>query len=291
MNLQSDTGRLREVIMVYKCVGQRTSVPYLIKDAGIGIYSVEELCYYIRENIFMLDRDFFTMELLNFIRDELSLSELSEKLFHVVQYNGTFSDLVETLFAGVSFVSNSELGTINRALSVSDRLSAHEKQRIRGDFLMKCGRSALAAIAYMDALDCMDEEKTPKEAARIHHNIGVAWSVQFLFDGAAEHFEKAYQLNPENRENLIALIIAKKLSLSEEEYKDYVSTHEVDADILKEAEEKFEAAKVKKLKRLDYRALKSAQRLKDSGDVAAFWEKAALVLSDMKNAYRGSGIT
>ncbi|MCR4890969.1 MAG: hypothetical protein K5989_02105 [Lachnospiraceae bacterium] len=274
--------------MVYRCVGQRASVPYLIKDAGIGIYSAEELCYYIRENIFMLDRDFFTDDLLSFMRKELILPELEDKLSHIIQYGGSFSDLVEELFNTVSFVSRSELGTIQRALSVSDKLGAYEKLRIKGDFLMKCGRPAAAVLSYRKAIDGMDEKKMPRETARIYHNIGVAFASLFLFDLSACNFEKAFSLCPDTEDYRIAFLAAKRLFLSDKDFKSYTDREAVAKAELDEVEALFGAGKKAVEKRKDERAYRSALKLLDKGDKEAFFKEAEKILIDWKNEYRGS---
>ena len=47
------------------CKEAPVTVGYLFPDTGISVYSLEELCYYINENIFLIEKDFMSDELCN----------------------------------------------------------------------------------------------------------------------------------------------------------------------------------------------------------------------------------
>ena len=54
--------------------------PYNIKGLGISIYSIEELCYYIYNNIFDINEGFVNDELLDFLSNELKEGILAQRL-------------------------------------------------------------------------------------------------------------------------------------------------------------------------------------------------------------------
>ncbi len=272
--------------MVYQCMGQRAEVPFLIRDAGMAVYSIEELCYYIRENMFMLDPSFLDSELIDYIRRELMLPELSEKLFVVQKNGGSFSDFVETLFRETFYVTESELNTIRRALSVKDSLSAYEKHRIRGDFLMKCGRAAPAVLEYTASLEKMDTDRMPREGARLLHNMGVAFVSQFLFDKAAEYFARAAAMDPSAEDTREQLLSAKKLSLSEEEYKKWLAAEGIEDGLIQKVEEQFRLLREKEGRRGDMKRLQDLKNLKNAGETAAWKSGTSDLLFEWKQEYR-----
>ena len=52
------------------CVGNYAKVPYRIPELEVNVFSVEELCYCIKENAFLLDLSLLDDGLLNWIERE-----------------------------------------------------------------------------------------------------------------------------------------------------------------------------------------------------------------------------
>ena len=272
--------------MVYSCIGQYTAVPYRIREVGLSIYSVEELCYYIRENIFMLDPDFFNEELTGYIRSELLLPELADMLeFYMAEGKG-LPELIEILFSETAYSSRQELETLCNAASMSASLKTHERHRIKGDFLMKCGRTALAVLEYSAALSSMDREEFPADAARLSHNIGVAYASMFFFDRAADYFEESWNLDPEAMDSLEQYLSAKRLALGEEGYRQFIDENSFLQDILDKVDSDFQAAMEKSIRRADFRAIQTAKKMRDAGESIAWQRRIGEVLSEWKGEYR-----
>ena len=64
--------------------------PYRTKELGVDIYTAEELCYYIYHNFVVVDDDFISRELFEFLEDELKLGD------HVAHERG-----VEEFLSGI----------------------------------------------------------------------------------------------------------------------------------------------------------------------------------------------
>ena len=60
--------------------GKTTDRPFYVKEAELNVYSMEELCYFIYNNVYMIGQDFFDDSLLKFIEDELELINTVKKL-------------------------------------------------------------------------------------------------------------------------------------------------------------------------------------------------------------------
>ena len=52
---------------VILCSGKYAMVPFYMGDENVNIYSVEELCYYLYKNAFLIQEDLFSEELLNWM--------------------------------------------------------------------------------------------------------------------------------------------------------------------------------------------------------------------------------
>ena len=77
--------------MIYQCIGERSDKPYMIRDTQTGVYSMEELLYYIRENVFMLNPDDFGAGLVRFMRKRLNLPELASKYEEMLSNRSDFA--------------------------------------------------------------------------------------------------------------------------------------------------------------------------------------------------------
>ena len=59
---------------------KKSDVPYRIKESDINIYSIEELAYYLYNNAYFTDNDFFSEDLIQYIEEKLGLKHIAEKL-------------------------------------------------------------------------------------------------------------------------------------------------------------------------------------------------------------------
>ena len=58
----------------------KTRKPYVIRELGLRLYSPEELCYYIDQNLAILDADFLCEELYSYISEECHMPETARKM-------------------------------------------------------------------------------------------------------------------------------------------------------------------------------------------------------------------
>ena len=198
--------------MLYTCVGRRSVKPYYMEGTEIGIYSVEELSYYIKENIMMLDTSFMDDKLCLFIESELGLSKLAADLLGVINRGGSLMDFLAIFFTDTGLGNEEDIASMKRSLASRANMSQTEKYRLKGDFLVKGGKYSAAINEYNMAASKTDENKKPKEAARISHNKGVAFAGMFCFDEARECFEHAFRLNPTSTASVEQMKAAEMMS-------------------------------------------------------------------------------
>ena len=61
--------RMGELIF---CSFRRAAKPYYLESAKQNIYSIEELCYFLQDNIYLLDENIMTAEFCDWLETELS---------------------------------------------------------------------------------------------------------------------------------------------------------------------------------------------------------------------------
>ena len=57
---------------VYLCLGQNAELPYYFEKAKVHIWNIEELCYFIRENAWIMEPELLTKELIDWVYRILS---------------------------------------------------------------------------------------------------------------------------------------------------------------------------------------------------------------------------
>ena len=86
--------------------------PYYISNMGVNIYSLEELCYYIYNNIYLIGTDLFDEGLTDYISGELGEKELAEQLEFLITENAGLSELVMTVLRYVDYYSEEEIDAL-----------------------------------------------------------------------------------------------------------------------------------------------------------------------------------
>ena len=66
--------------LVCVCRYDRTKAPLFVEQAGVDLYSLEELSYFLYHNICLVDRHFFDERLVRWLREEAGCKELAERL-------------------------------------------------------------------------------------------------------------------------------------------------------------------------------------------------------------------
>ena len=62
------------------CNGPIAAMPFYLEGVSINIYSIEELDYYIINNVYLLDKSFMNQELCAWIENQANLKKLAEHL-------------------------------------------------------------------------------------------------------------------------------------------------------------------------------------------------------------------
>ncbi|MCC8066374.1 MAG: hypothetical protein LIO94_04650, partial [Clostridiales bacterium] len=63
------------------CLIRQANQPYYIENIRTGIYSLEELCFYLYNNLYLIDESIINEKLCDWIRDELHLKRLYRQLY------------------------------------------------------------------------------------------------------------------------------------------------------------------------------------------------------------------
>lgn len=203
------------------CVGKSAEIPYFFEKTGVNIYSVEELCYLLIQEAFLLDHYVMNKKLVLWLKEECGLEELSHRLYGVINHKGTVSEFVTTVLQYTGYADGRTIQKVEKTIEQNAELTDYEKQKTRIDYMVQNGRYAMALCEYDRLLDEVPllENST---IARIEHNKGVVLCRLFLYRQAAELFERSYARMPLEA-TYIHYLAAKRMELGEEEYVSFVA--------------------------------------------------------------------
>lgn len=203
------------------CSHGLASAPYYIEPMALNVYSLEELCCYLKQNIDLVDPSFMEEELIRWIDGELKLPALAGKL-EKLKDSGRLIDFIGALMAGCSYCTKEETVRIQEALADFENKSEAECRKIRADRLLSKKRYRASMLEYRKLLAGSETEGL--FAGNIYHNLGTAYAGLFLFEEAAKCYEAAYEKNQNPlslKQKELAIRFAKgRFPQSEKEYGD-----------------------------------------------------------------------
>jgi tetratricopeptide (TPR) repeat protein len=175
--------------------GRRTTKPYCIEGAGVNIYSIEELCYYLYNNVYMIGADFFTEELVKFIAEELELPALGQRLKQKKGSKSDVTSMVMDVMSATAYYSREECKNVEENIKKFGNMSKPERMKVKADLLVERKRYVSALLAYKELLDNRDELYNGEFVASIWNSMGVVYAKQFLFNDALKCFKTACDID------------------------------------------------------------------------------------------------
>ena len=208
------------------------SLPYYAEGAGVNIYSMEELCYYIAGNTYILDSSFMNEELCTWIEKQMGLYKLAERLRNLIRSQGLFSDFVLAILEQTGYSTMQEMQDVILTLRQMEEKSDFECGKIRADQLMEKKKYLGAIYEYKRLLASSDaEQESNLLVGNIWHNLGTAYARLFLFEESAKCYDRAHFLN-QSEESLKACLMSYRCMRDEDAFmKKAVENHLDDMEI------------------------------------------------------------
>lgn len=192
------------------CNQEIAAMPYYLENISCNVYSLEELCYCIGQNLYLIDRDFMNRELCVWIEKELGEKQLADRLENRMKEGSDLADFVEEILRECCYLEENEIQRILTVLKEMQNKSVFECGKIRADRLTENKKYVHAILEYRQLLQMeADCKSQPVLCGNIWHNMGTAFARLFLFHEAAECFLEAYTRN-QNHESLVACMAAYK---------------------------------------------------------------------------------
>lgn len=177
------------------CHKKRAKQPYEITRVHIRIYTIEELCYYVCNNLYLIDYTIMNRQLCEWLESELGMQELSEELSEELSRNCSEEQFVLTLLRGSDIYAQSEINKIQGILESLQNQKEVEKTKYKADTLLESGECSAAVLVYQSILHGNRDDSVDKSFyGRVYACLGTAYGRLFLYEEAAEAYREAYQI-------------------------------------------------------------------------------------------------
>ena len=265
--------------------GKTTDRPFYVREADINLYSMEELCYFIYNNIYMIGQDFFDDNLLKFIEEDLELINVAKKLKDLKFRREPYAYMIKTVLDGCCYYSESEKERLMEGLSGLENMTVWEKMKVRADVMAERGRLSKAAEIYKRTIAKVSSGKNAGFTSCLWNNLGVVYAKQFLFSDALSCFKKAYDMqgDEEYKVNLICVAVLMK---NEDSLRDVMEQYGITEEIVERYSYAMELA------RNDIRQEKGVMKIMDkltySSDMelSEFYKSSDEIIDMWKKEYR-----
>ena len=185
---------------VRKCIGPIAKNPFYLENAGIHIYSIEELAYVLYENIYLVDEDLLGEDLCRWLEKELGLTSLSEKLMAGQMGESHVFNQVMLILQTSGQYSEKEMQQLSEKIKEISSLQTQERMKYKADELVRNGGLWAAIAEYEKILSIRQSSRLePEFYANVWNNLGYCYGKQFLFEKAAVCYENAWQFHKSDR--------------------------------------------------------------------------------------------
>ena len=180
---------------VILCETQPAATSYIFPNTKIEVFSYEELCYYIYNNIALIAEEYIATPMFNWIAEDLGLSDLAESLRQIKEKEST--DLTDLLTAILTYKEYYTIPEVKEFILRMERmkgLTPPQFRKMQADGFLRYHKYLKAAAIYDEILEQYPEINNTKLLGYIYHNRAVALANNFELEEAMESYLKAYEL-------------------------------------------------------------------------------------------------
>ncbi len=266
---------------------KKSDRPYFIRDAGVNIYSIEELAYYLYNNAYFVDDSFFTYELVDYIESELKLKKIAQRLKFAMGQKMNFAELIMIIVTGSMYYSEQELHLFEKELRAIGSKSMLERMKARAKMLYDNGKMSSAMQVYENILNNKTYKKQNEEFySEIHQGIARIKCRMFYFMDAIEEFNEAYSLY--NSESILKDMIYAKLIYAyiKGEKADFTDENVMNKELVFRCMEDFKSIKEQIELGSEYERLSEIFKYDGKRNLDDYYDNIQSVLDDWKEQYR-----
>lgn len=147
------------------CQVKKAEKPFYIENISTNIYSIEELCYYLYNNLYLVDSSLISSKLCTWLEEELELPKLAAKLKPYIGREAGLEEVLYPIFKEINYLAYEELKTLNGRIEARKREPEEIREKRKGDALME-NRMYVNALRVYQKLLSMAGKKSPERCVK-----------------------------------------------------------------------------------------------------------------------------
>ncbi|MGI6007598.1 MAG: tetratricopeptide repeat protein [Ruminococcus sp.] len=200
------------------CQTKKAENPYFVENISTNIFTMEELCFYMSQNLYLLDETILNEGLVRWLKEELGLDLLSRRLHKLLEEKASMAELILPVMKEIQYLNQAELKELQQKLKQMEEQPPLMRGKLKGDYLAGYHKYGNALKVYDEVLKNTDETVMGSQfKGSVWHNMGCAYARLFQMDEAMDCFEKAYDLL-HSRDSMKSCLLAAYLQLPREEF-------------------------------------------------------------------------
>lgn len=273
------------------CLGKYAKNPYCFDKFGLRVYSIEELCFYLKENALFLDLGIVSDKLVSWIQNECELEELAKLLHPMVHQKGSLSAFVTLIQEYTGFYDRDVIKEIAGTLKQGSGLSIFEKHKNIVDKQAMEKKYVLALKGYDNLISKINATHLsgPIEDSvllgKLWHNKGVVLAELMYYESAAVCFLQSYEFT-QSKESYMAYLGAKRMVLSEKEYVAFIAEDKHNYKITLQLEERLKAVKEQWEDTTECMRVRELQKQRVNANDVRYHEEREMLVELIKRNYK-----
>jgi len=268
------------------CAGRQSDTAFRFSSTGVAVYSIEELCYYLRHYVEHLDDELISPQLISFIREKLQVPECAAKMERLLENHAGIKDAIVAIMESACYYSEEEVAAVLSEYDLLNSLTPLQRKKRYADKCLEEGKNREAMHVYRNILYSNDNSELDSvEFGNILHNVAILHARSGSFAAAADEFREAYERNEDPR-TLKQYIYALKLGHLDEEFNREVAKLAENKLLLDQVENELYYISDTEENSFDYHEYKKLRELRDNGHIAEYYKAADDMLVHLKNKYR-----
>lgn len=267
------------------CNGVTAGKPYYMGLIRGNVYSIEELCFYMAEHLELLSEEMFTINLAEWIKEELQLPDRADLFLELLNKKATVKDLAVCLFCSCDYYTEAEIKQFITRLDILQNMSPFEKRKRRADRYLYHGQYQKAREEYEALLYGKQEIKVSHaQYGLLLHNLAIVKIHTTGLSSGVHDFKEAYDRGG-NIKSLKQYIQGLLLLGKEELVHETVREYKVKEALLEEAKEELNIS-YKNYDTPEVKLIEEMRRDKENGRIIAFYQGAETFIEILKEEYR-----
>lgn len=271
---------------VILCETIPATTSYIFPNTKIEVFSYEELCFYIYNNIALISEEHIGVTMFHWIETELKLPELAQNLRAKKLKDTTdLTDLLTTILTFKEYYTIPEIKEFILQIERIKGLTPPQYRKLQADGFLRYRKYLKAAAIYDEILEQYPDMQNERLLGAIYHNRAVALANNFELKDAADSYLKAYELTKNSSsiyEYLLLMAVAKERSDIEvlAKYYDVEEMVEPIYNAVQDAEADVTGSPI-------YHSMKKAMFHYEKNNLTDFNKRMDTVIERLKTDFRG----